>query len=312
MTIVAKLGYLGLEVSDIAAWRRFAETVLGLAAEPRADGALALRMDGQAHRFLLREGSADDVSFVGWELADKAALDAAAARLAVAGIAAEPGTADEAEARGVARLLRFRDPDGLPSELFVGPRAGAPFRSSRLAGGFVTGDQGMGHVLVAVADAARAEKFYREILDFRLSDYVDVEFDGFPLHAVFLHANPRHHSFAFAAMPAPKRLHHFMLEVEAIDDVGAAFDRAQDEGVPIARTIGRHENDRMISFYGVTPSGFAFEVGWGARRIDDATWETRTYHRISEWGHRPPLLSPRGEEGARGAAAGRGGGSIRR
>jgi hypothetical protein len=43
----------------------------------------------------------------------------------------------------------------------------------------------------------------------------------------------------------------------------------------------------MISFYGITPSGFAFEVGWGARKID-ADWQFGTYYGISDCGHRPP------------------------
>jgi len=58
-------------------------------------------------------------------------------------------------------------------------------------------------------------------------------------------------------------------------------------GVPLERTLGRHQNDRMVSFYGVTPSGFNFEIGWGARQIDDRDWEVRTYRDASDWGHRP-------------------------
>jgi hypothetical protein len=50
----------------------------------------------------------------------------------------------------------------------------------------------------------------------------------------------------------------------------------------------------MFSFYAKTPSGFQFELGWGGREVDDATWEPTTYDRISEWGHHPPeALAPR-------------------
>ena len=46
MTRVRQLGYLGLEVSDLIAWERFAVDVLGLELARRAaDGSLALRMD---------------------------------------------------------------------------------------------------------------------------------------------------------------------------------------------------------------------------------------------------------------------------
>jgi 2,3-dihydroxybiphenyl 1,2-dioxygenase len=288
MSDAMKLGYLGLEVNDLGAWRRFAEDVLGLGAEARGDGTLALRMDAPRHRFILHQGAADDLAYIGWELPDRAALGRAADRLAASGVAMTEGSAAEAASRSVAALFRFRDPNGIASELFCGPAMGADaFRSAKVASGFLTGACGMGHILVAAKDAEETERFYRERLGFRLSDYVDLNLDGHELHAVFLHTNPRHHSLAFGAMPAPKRLHHFMLEVNDLDDVGAAFDRATDAGVPIARSMGRHPNDRMVSFYGVTPSGFAFEIGWGARQIDDATWQTRTYHRISEWGHRP-------------------------
>jgi hypothetical protein len=85
----------------------------------------------------------------------------------------------------------------------------------------------------------------------------------------------------------PKRMHHFMLEVGAMEDVGRAYDRCLDAGVTIVNTLGMHPNDRTFSFYARTPSGFEVEVGWGGCKIDDATWEVRTYDRMSTWGHRP-------------------------
>ena len=57
----------------------------------------------------------------------------------------------------------------------------------------------------------------------------------------------------------------------------------------VHQTLGRHPNDKMISFYGYTPSGFHFEFGAGALEIDDA-WETTTHDKVSEWGHHPPQL----------------------
>jgi 2,3-dihydroxybiphenyl 1,2-dioxygenase len=289
MGTAAQLGYLGIEVGDLGAWRRFAREILGLAiGSPRPNGALPLRMDGHTHRFLLHEGPKDDVSYIGWELADQAALDAMAERLRRAGVSVRSGAAAETAARGVQGLLWFEDPNGIRVELAHGAaRTSETFVSDRMRSGFRTGDQGMGHVLVNARNSAQTERFYRDVLGFTLSDYVDTEVMGQPLHAVFLHVNPRHHSLAFAELPIPKRLHHVMLEVNSIDDVGAAFDRCQELGVPLQRTIGRHQNDRMVSFYGYTPSGFCFEVGWGGREIDDRSWEVKVYPGASEWGHRP-------------------------
>ncbi|HKX08155.1 MAG TPA: VOC family protein, partial [Stellaceae bacterium] len=225
-----------------------------------------------------------DVAFIGWELDNHAAVDAMAGRLEQARVPVRSGTKAEITERGVEHLLWFEDPSGIRSEIFHGPvMASESFVSERMRSGFHTGDQGMGHVLVNARDSAETERFYREILGFTLTDYVDTD----TFHGVFLHVNSRHHSLAFAELPLEKRLHHFMLEVNSIDDVGHAFDRCQELGVPLQRTIGRHQNDRMVSFYGYTPSGFCFEVGWGGREIDDRNWEVRVYPGASDWGHRP-------------------------
>ena len=290
MHLDAELGYLGLEVGDLTAWRRFATDILGLGiGDPRPDGSLPLRMDCHSHRFLLSEGPRDDVAFLGWQASGPAALAALRKQLNDGGVAIFDGTSAEAAARGVDALFHFRDPEGLRHEFFHGALSGsAGWHSPRVASGYNTDGIGFGHVLLNVGDLDRTERFWRETLGFRLSDTVVADFMGNELRASFLHVNPRHHSLAIAALPGyPKRLQHFMLEVNALDDVGQTLDRCQQQGVPIALSLGRHPNDRMVSFYGVSPSGFLFEVGWGAVTVDDATWEVKTYRGVSEWGHRP-------------------------
>ena len=134
MHITAELGYIGLEVGDLAAWRRFAGELLGLGLEPpRPDGSLPLRMDGHSHRFLLREGPADDLAYLGWQVADATALDTARRHLSGQGIAVTEGTTAEAAARGVVELIHFRDPEGLRSEVFHGLQIDSPgWRSPRM------------------------------------------------------------------------------------------------------------------------------------------------------------------------------------
>ncbi|HEY2388901.1 MAG TPA: VOC family protein [Candidatus Binatia bacterium] len=295
MMAVSRLGYLGLEVSDVPAWERFAVDMLGLAVgERRTDGCVALRLDDQLQRIMLHPGPADDVAYVGFEVDDERALRELAIRLGEAGFQAEEAGADAARLRHTDRLYRVTDPGGVPIELFHGPeRAATPFVSPLATSGFVTGDEGLGHVVLSAADPAATERFYRELLGMRLSDRVTAEVaPGFSITITFLHANPRHHTLAFAAAPLPKRLHHFMLEACAMEDVGHAYDRCLDAGVPIASGLGMHPNDRMFSFYAWTPSGFEVEYGWGGRKVDDATWQPTTYDRVSTWGHRPPAAAP--------------------
>ena len=90
-----------------------------------------------------------------------------------------------------------------------------------------------------------------------------------PLTVRFYHCNPRHHSLALGAAPIelPQKLHHVMVETVSQDNVGAAFDRAWNAGLPIANALGKHDNDKMFSFYVVTPAGLPARVR--VRRPDD-------------------------------------------
>jgi 2,3-dihydroxybiphenyl 1,2-dioxygenase len=289
-----RLGYLGFEVRDLAAWEPFAVDVLGLAVASRGEGTLDLRCDDRVARFFLTEGPGDDVAVFGWEVDDDAALDALAKRLGTGGVEVQAGTGEEAHRRGVARLMKLQDPSGHPLEIFHGPdRAKTPFVSGHVVSSFVTGEQGLGHVVISAADPDRSMGFYRDLLGFRLSDRIACDIHGYAVDITFFHGGPRHHSVAIGG-PQRKRVHHFMLEVASMDDVGLAFDRALRGGVRITQTLGRHPNDRMFSFYAKTPSGFHFEYGWGGRTVDDATWKPTTYDHISEWGHQAPeMLAPR-------------------
>lgn len=297
MAAISRLGYLGFEVSDVAAWERFAVDVLGLLVSERGpDGSVVLRMDDQAQRIVVHPGSRDDLAYAGFEVDDEVTLCRLSEELSQAGFRTADLGDDVAHARCVRRVHGVQDPNGVPIELFHGPdRAADPFRSSLVPSGFVTGDEGLGHVVFATSDPQATEQFYCDLLGMRLSDRIEAELaPGFSLRVTFLHANPRHHTVAFLAAPMPKRVHHFMLEVGAMDDVGRAYDRCLTAGIEIANSLGVHPNDRMFSFYARTPSGFDVEFGWGGRKIDDATWKVAHYDRVSVWGHRIPATLPSG------------------
>jgi hypothetical protein len=85
-----------------------------------------------------------------------------------------------------------------------------------------------------------------------------------------------------------------MVEANQLDDVGASYERALAAGAPIANHLGRHFNDRMFSYYVVSPLGFFVEVGEGGLEIDDATWQIEHVDRFHSWGHRPGLPVPAG------------------
>ena len=291
MTTVQELGYLGIEATDLAAWRRFAVDMLGLqGGNERTDGTLALRLDDRVHRLLISPGPADDMVFAGYDCGDETNLEGLAARLRAADLAVEACSEELARARGVSRLFATRDPVGNRVELYIElAHAGQPFRSELVPSGFLTGNGGLGHLFLPAPDRQAMIDFYA-LLGFRVSDYIRQEIaPGRVVDAAFMHCNGRHHTVAFAAFPFAKKLQHVMLEVHDRIDVGCAYDRLLHARAPLAMTLGMHPNDLMFSFYAQTPSGFALEFGSGGRVIpNDAPWHTTTYDCLSLWGHKPP------------------------
>jgi 2,3-dihydroxybiphenyl 1,2-dioxygenase len=292
MTARLELGYLGFEVSDPAAWDRLLTQVIGLTgggANP--DGSRSYRMDEFAQRLFVREGQADDVCAVGLAAYNRAEYDGLIGRLRGAGIEVRPGTPDELAARHVDHLVRFEDPWGNPLELCLGLRTSpTPFASPVQPAGFVTGDMGMGHLIVVMPDLDAAVPFYTDVIGMSVSDTGAEEWAGITLSAVFLYANPRHHTIALAGgVPPVKRIAHFEVHVPSVDDVGLAFDRTMGAGIEITHLPGRH-TEGVYSFYGRTPSGFEYEVGTEGFRVDER-WRQRHLTRFTLWGHQPPAVA---------------------
>jgi 2,3-dihydroxybiphenyl 1,2-dioxygenase len=289
MSAIKSLGYIGLGVKDLQAWEDYATRILGLQhGGVTDDKRLLLRMDEYSYRFALHRDDTDDLAYAGWEVADAAGLREVAERLHSIGVETQVASAAEADARRVTEMVRFTDPNGIIGEAFYGPSVEFehPYQSPRPIGGFVTGEQGVGHIVIASADVEKSKRFYLEGLGFRISDTIEMKFGDMKVSMVFMHCNPRHHTLALIPLPLPKRLLHFMLQLRSIDDVGATMYLAQDQKIEIAASLGRHTNDHMLSFYMRTPSGFEVEYGWGGREIDDASWHVQKHHAPSIWGHR--------------------------
>lgn len=283
---IQALAYIVAESTELARWQHYATAVLGAMAQPVSDG-LNLKIDEREARLLVRSGAVDRYAASGWEVADAETLAAAVSDLRRAGITVTEG---DAAARGFERLFRFSDPAGNVHELVCAYRGTtAPFVSPLGVQGFKTGVHGMGHtVLPAPAGFDTTLALFRDVLGMGLSDVFNFQPgpDAPVMRIYFLHgASGRHHSLALAEMPAPAGCVHIMLEVDRLTDVGLAHDRRVRENVKLMATLGEHENDRMTSFYMLTPSGFALEYGWGGIEVDPATWQTTHTKTVSIWGH---------------------------
>src|SRR5215471_4973147 len=117
MAAIARLGYLGFEVSDVATWERFAVDALGLlVSERRADGSVAFRIDDQAQRIVVHPGARDDLAYAGFEVDDEPTLRRLSNDLTTAGFPTADSGDDVARARRVQRVHRVEDPNGVPIE----------------------------------------------------------------------------------------------------------------------------------------------------------------------------------------------------
>lgn len=288
---ISALGYLVFEVSEVEPWAKFGKEVLGLAGSKLAKGCYQFRMDEQEWRIEIVEGPSNDLKVLGFEVAGKEQLELTRRRLIHLGHQVELASEDDCRRRRVSRMLRCEDPDGLLVEIYYGAALipEKPFVSPTGAQ-FITGAQGVGHVLLTSANVEEMRSFYLDGLGLTHSDVIDVssEHGKLQFSIDFLHCNSRHHSVALTSRyrPKVKRMGHFMLEMATLDEVGFALERAMAAEVTISRSLGRHTNDQMVSFYAVTPAGFDVEVGWGAIEIDQSPWKTRRYEAMSAWGHK--------------------------
>lgn len=300
------LGYMGYTAPDPAAWLSFGTQVLGMMparAVPgerygspmglgigadsagtgvAPDGSVYLKMDDWQWRIGIHPGETPGVAYLGFEVADGVGLAQAMDEIEAKGTVVNRGTGEEAAARGVQGLAWCTDPSGNRVELFYGPVHDRNF-ASPFGVEFLTGDLGLGHVLLFVSDMDASLGFYCGVLGFMRSDFISV---GPGMSLQFLRCTRRHHSIGLVRLAPVDGVHHLMVEVPSLDAVGAAFDRATDAGCAITKTLGRHLNDKMVSFYMRDPLGFEVEVGFDGLLVDDDTWCDREVTGGEPWGHR--------------------------
>jgi 3,4-dihydroxy-9,10-secoandrosta-1,3,5(10)-triene-9,17-dione 4,5-dioxygenase len=289
---VLSLGYLRLDATDIDGWKTFAGDFLGLMSVGDGDGeTLRYRMDDYPPRLVICPGAESKMTAMGYEVLNERDLSHVVASVEGAGIKVSEGSAAECADRRVTAFVRFDDPGGNPVELFYGPILDHVPVQLPAVSSFVTGDMGMGHLIVTGEDGRALYDFYTGVLGF----YERNTMGGRERTVWFLSSNDRHHTLGVTSAPGPGRLLHLMVEAASLDDVGLALDRAAKLDVPLMNTLGKHTNDHMVSFYVYSPERYAIEFGFGGLRVPG---EQPTYE-ITEgafWGHKfsPPPGAPAG------------------
>ena len=280
--IIKGLGYLGVTVAELAEWESYATVLVGAEIIDKQPDQLKLRIDDHYSRINVHKADQAGIAYIGWDVGTEPALQQAIGVIEELGMSWRDATQAECQARKVLRMIKLQDPGENEIELHYGASIGHQFKPSRDMGEFVTGDLGLGHVLLLSPNFDALMEFYTR-MGFSLSE--SIHMDALQGHAHFLHCNHRQHSLALGAAPH-NVLGHLMLEIKSMIDVGKAYDIAMYEEMKITMTMGQHVNDKVVSFYTMTPSGFDLELGAGGLVIEDLeNWSVGQYEDISFWGH---------------------------
>lgn len=294
-----RLGYVLAESKLLTEWQRFAFEGLGMHVEMPGGDELVIRLDDHARRLIVRRGDAEDVVATGWEFDDQPTLDTTLERLKTIGQNPEFIRGEPAALRGVTEFWSVAGPKGTSIELFKAPvKTDQPLQMR--TSGFLTGKAGMGHMAITTREPQAMQRFWEYVFDARVSDRIDDHLNGVDMDFTFLRMNERHHTVAIASTRGPKMnplrtsIHHLNVQAAQFDDVVQAYRRCRDMGYPIASGIGQHPNDKELSFYVETPSGFEMEVGWNPLVVSEEaekSWQPGKYRGISLWGHFPENLT---------------------
>lgn len=274
---IRRLGYVGLNAIDVGGWVDLFERTLGVGArtdKSEGEEVVLLELDDYVYRLALYASVHDSPRHLGWIVDEERELDRLSRRLEGAGYPVDEGSDEEARLRGADEVRWFIDSAGYRVELALGEAKDGrrPHRPAEATPGVT----GLGHLVLASPNLTELRELYESILEFKLTDY---RAPGL----YFLRCNATHHSIALAHAEQPS-IHHLEIEHGSLDDVGRAHDLAQKNGVPISISLGRHMNDKAISFYVRNPSGFHLEIGYGGIEVGD-DWMPHDFGVSDVWGH---------------------------
>jgi len=294
---IKELGYIVLDATDLSAWTEFTAKALGAMVEAPDDDSLRIRIDERDCRLLVQRSERDILNAIGWMVRDQDAFEDAIAHVKSHGLEFVMGSDAQCQARRVTEFFAITDPAGHRHEVAWGPVVNflKPFVSPVGVSKFLTDEQGLGHLVIGceLAQYENCGRFLRDVLGMKLANFRKQSVTATPIKMPigWFHCdNSRQHSLGLAACIEPGSNHHGLrhinLEVSSIDELGRAYDRAPAHGAKIARTMGRHVNDRAISFYMECPSGFLFEYGCDAPPVN---WNEQIAYDEggigSIWGH---------------------------
>jgi catechol-2,3-dioxygenase len=239
MVSVTKLAHVGFRARNLSNQAEFYNDRWGLEPVEEHAGELFFRADGPDHHVLtLHADDAPGLHHFAFEVASPSDVDRAADELAALGLSIVTAPTAGLEP-GVARAMRFRDPEGNLVELIAGvDTIHEPYGNRDVK------PAGLNHIVLEAQDRVALESFYRDALGFKLTDQL-ADF------MTFFRCNANHHSLAFlGARDGVPGFNHAAFEIRNWEEWIKAVFYAGEKGIPRVWGPGRHlAGNNLFSYY---------------------------------------------------------------
>jgi catechol 2,3-dioxygenase len=268
---ILRLQHVEVRTPDLELCAAYYTEVLGLFETTRDGGRIFLKCwdEQEHHSVVLRQAPSYGLDHMSFKVAELGDLDFFTGRLEAAGTPVKRYAAREL-GPGWGEAIRFDAPSGHVIELVHGmqkvgnmlPLTNPPPRPQNMVG---IAPPRLDHIFITAEDVDETTRFFRELLDFRLTEQI-VANDGHQL-ATWLERSHSPHDIAMVTGPN-RGLHHFAFWLDDWNAVREAADTLAYYGVDIDVAPTRHGVTRGYTTYFFDPVGNRNELFTGGYWVD--------------------------------------------
>jgi catechol-2,3-dioxygenase len=277
---VARLSHVGLRARALDRQAEFYADRWGLDAIDETPHSVFLRGDSPEHHVLtLHASDTSGLDHFAFEVAQPDDIERAADLLSSQGVEIVTPPTQDLEP-GVKKAIRFKDPDGNLVELVSGVDQVHDTYGERDVKPTV-----LNHVVLNTTNRAPLERFYGQMLGFKLSDTL-------PDFMTFWRCNANHHSIAFATPRGGVEhagLNHAAFEVRDWQELMRAVFFMGERGVRRMWGPGRHLAGNNLFSYYFDPEGNVVEYTTEVEQITNDDYVPPIRPLIpDQWGSKGP------------------------
>ena len=265
MISVNRIAYVVLESPDLAASIAHYTDVMGLTLVDKDANAAYLTTTVDHHNIVLRKGSEARCAAIGFQVPLGTDMGDYAKQIESHAIGVKRQKDSQPH---IGETVVFEDSKGTRIEVFAEHKSVAtPYAKTGIV------PNKLGHVAYCVADLEAAVKFYRDVLGFRVSDWMGDFF-------TFMRCSVDHHTINFIKT-GKNRMHHVAFELRDWGHVKDACDLLYRFNTPLVWGPVRHGIGHNISIYHRNAEGHLIEHFCELDRMDEGTGalEPRPTHR---------------------------------